>query len=120
MPTSSDRSTSEKGRPLARQTASTAVVDGVSAFGQLGARLTVQTATRKAREVGLAGVAAFRCHHTGRIGEWAELGAGQGLVDYTIRNMVVLTTVFIVLGALLAMVTESGPPSLRVGPPTTR
>ena len=62
------------------ETGSTAIVDGAATFGQLGARLTAETAARKAREVGLAAAAAYRCHHTGRIGEWAELGAGLGMV----------------------------------------
>jgi hydroxycarboxylate dehydrogenase B len=65
---------------ITHETASTAIVDGASTFGQLGARVTAETAARKAREVGLAGAAAFRCHHTGRIGEWAEVGASQGMV----------------------------------------
>jgi LDH2 family malate/lactate/ureidoglycolate dehydrogenase len=65
---------------ITHETASTAIVDGASTFGQLGAGLAAQTAARKAREAGLAGAAAFRCHHTGRIGEWAELGASHGMI----------------------------------------
>ena len=65
---------------VAQEKAATAIVDGVSTFGQLGARLTVQTAARKAREVGLGSAVLYRAHHTGRIGEWAELGAGLGLI----------------------------------------
>ena len=62
------------------ETGSTAIIDGAATFGQLGARLAAETAARKAREVGLAATAAYRCHHTGRIGEWAERGAGLGMV----------------------------------------
>jgi len=62
------------------ETGSTAIVDGAATFGQLGARLTAETAARKARDVGLAAAAAYRCHHTGRIGEWAELGAELGMI----------------------------------------
>jgi LDH2 family malate/lactate/ureidoglycolate dehydrogenase len=65
---------------VVRETAATAIVDGGTTFGQLGARLTAQTAAAKAREVGLAAACLFRGHHTGRIGEWAELGASQGLI----------------------------------------
>lgn len=65
---------------ITHETASSAIVDGAATFGQLGARLTAQTAARKAGEVGMAGAALFHAHHTGRIGEWAELGASQGLV----------------------------------------
>src|SRR3989339_447934 len=65
---------------ITRETSATAIVDGASTFGQLGARLTAQTAARKARETGLGSAALYRAHHTGRIGEWAELGASQGMI----------------------------------------
>jgi LDH2 family malate/lactate/ureidoglycolate dehydrogenase len=55
-----------------REDAGTAVVDGVGTFGQVGARFAADLAIRKARENGVATVAAARCHHTGRIGEWVE------------------------------------------------
>ena len=63
-----------------RETAGMGRVDGAATFGQLGARLTAQTAARKARETGLGAATLFRAHHTGRIGEWAELGAAEGLI----------------------------------------
>ncbi len=65
---------------IAQEKSATAVVDGASTFGQLGARLTAQTAARKAKEVGLGSAVLYRAHHTGRIGEWAELGASQGMI----------------------------------------
>ena len=58
----------------------TAIIDCAGTFGQLGARLTAQTAVRKAKEVGIGSAALFRANHTGRIGEWAELGASQGMI----------------------------------------
>ena len=67
---------------LARETAATAVIDGATTFGQVGARLTAQTAVRKARELGLGAASLLRAHHTGRIGEWAELGAAEGLITF--------------------------------------
>jgi LDH2 family malate/lactate/ureidoglycolate dehydrogenase len=67
---------------ITHETPATAVVDGAATFGQLGARLTAQTAAKKAKEVGLAGASLFNAHHTGRIGEWAELGAGQGFITF--------------------------------------
>ena len=57
-----------------------AIVDCAATFGQLGARLTAQTAVAKARKVGMGGAALYRANHTGRIGEWAELGASQGMI----------------------------------------
>lgn len=65
---------------VVRETASTATIDGASTFGQLGARLAAQVAARKAQETGIAASTLLRAHHTGRIGEWAELGAAQGLI----------------------------------------
>jgi hydroxycarboxylate dehydrogenase B len=65
---------------VVHETTTTAVVDGVSTFGQVGARLAADLAIRKAREAGLAAVAAMHCHHTGRIGEWAERVAAAGMV----------------------------------------
>src|SRR5438094_778602 len=65
---------------LTSETAATASIDGAATFGQVGARLTAQTAARKARDGGLAAAALLHAGHTGRIGEWAELGAAQGMV----------------------------------------
>ncbi len=65
---------------VVREKPAAATVDCAATFGQLGARLTARTAVRKAREAGMAGATLFRANHTGRIGEWAELGASQGMV----------------------------------------
>jgi LDH2 family malate/lactate/ureidoglycolate dehydrogenase len=65
---------------VTRETSTTATIDGASTFGQLSARLTAQTAACKAREVGLGSAALYRANHTGRIGEWVELGASQGMI----------------------------------------
>lgn len=67
---------------VVQETPSTAVVDGMQTFGQLGAKLTAATAARKASEVGLGAATARGCFHTGRIGEWTELGASQGLITF--------------------------------------
>jgi len=67
---------------VSHETAATAIVDGNSTFGQVGARMTATIAANKANEIGIAAASAFRCHHTGRIGEWAELGAREGLITF--------------------------------------
>lgn len=67
---------------VSHETAATAIVDGNSTFGQVGARMTATIAANKANEIGIAAASAFRCHHTGRIGEWAELGARAGLITF--------------------------------------
>lgn len=65
---------------ITKEKPATAIVDCAATFGQLGARLTAQTAVRKAKEIGMGGAALYRANHTGRIGEWAELGASQGMI----------------------------------------
>ncbi len=67
---------------VSHETPATAIVDGNSTFGQVGSRLTATIAARKAKDVGIAAASAFRCHHTGRIGEWAELGARSGMITF--------------------------------------
>ena len=69
---------------VARETASTAVIDGAATFGQVGSRMAADLAIRKGRESGLGGVAAMNCHHTGRIGEWVERVAGAGMVGMAV------------------------------------
>ncbi|MCC7107287.1 MAG: Ldh family oxidoreductase [Chloroflexi bacterium] len=67
---------------LSSDSGATATVDGGRTFGQVGARFTASTARDRARQFGLAAVAMYNGHHTGRIGEWAELGAEDGLVTF--------------------------------------
>jgi LDH2 family malate/lactate/ureidoglycolate dehydrogenase len=65
---------------LLRETAVSALVDGGWGFGQV----TIDRATRlvidKTRDHGVAVVAAVRCTHIGRLGEYAEMGAAEGVV----------------------------------------
>ncbi|MFN8522780.1 MAG: Ldh family oxidoreductase [Chloroflexota bacterium] len=65
---------------IVKETPSTAVIDGVATFGQIGARMSADVAVAKARQTGVASVAAMHCHHTGRIGEWVERVAAAGMV----------------------------------------
>jgi uncharacterized oxidoreductase len=58
----------------------TAVVDGRLAYGQYVARTAVDVLVEKARESGLAGVGIRNGTHLGRMGEWAERVADEGLV----------------------------------------
>jgi LDH2 family malate/lactate/ureidoglycolate dehydrogenase len=67
---------------VVQETPSTATIDGAQTFGQVGAKLTAATAARKASEVGLGAATARGCFHTGRIGEWTELGASQGFITF--------------------------------------
>ncbi|MCC6175976.1 MAG: Ldh family oxidoreductase [Chloroflexi bacterium] len=67
---------------VTHETHSTAIVDGASTFGQVGARFAADLAIKKAREAGVAVVTAMHCHHTGRIGEWVERIAAAGMVGF--------------------------------------
>ncbi|MGE3269014.1 MAG: Ldh family oxidoreductase [Chloroflexota bacterium] len=67
---------------VVHEAGSTAIVDGGATFGQVGARFSADTAIEKARSSGIAAVTAKNCHHTGRIGEWAERVAAAGMVGF--------------------------------------
>jgi hydroxycarboxylate dehydrogenase B len=61
-------------------TATTAVVDGGSGFGQLTASAATNAAVDRAREAGVAVVATRRCNHVGRLGAFVEQAARGGVI----------------------------------------
>ncbi len=64
-----------------------AVVDGNYGFGQTIGPLAVDLGIEKARKTGMAAIA-LRCSgHIGRIGDWAERAAAQGLVSIHFVNV---------------------------------
>lgn len=65
---------------VVREGAATAVVDGASTFGHVGCKVATERAIRKAKKGTLGAVALTRANHTGRMGEWTELGASHGLI----------------------------------------
>jgi hydroxycarboxylate dehydrogenase B len=67
---------------LVRETDVSALVDGGWAFGQLTAERATRLAIDKARKHGIAIVAAVRCTHIGRLGEYAEMGAAEGMIVF--------------------------------------
>jgi hydroxycarboxylate dehydrogenase B len=69
-----------------RETPSTALVDGDLGFGQVVARRATEIALAKARRVGLAGVGVRRSNHIGRLADYVELAAEQGLVGMIWTN----------------------------------
>lgn len=71
---------------VTQESRSSAVVDGGSTFGHVGSRFATEIAVRKARETSIAGVALTRANHTGRIGEWAEIGASDGMVTLVLGS----------------------------------
>jgi uncharacterized oxidoreductase len=63
-----------------RETATTAMIDGDLGFGQVVARRGMALAIDKARAQGLAAVTLRRTNHVGRLADWAETAAAQGLI----------------------------------------
>ncbi|HXG03924.1 MAG TPA: Ldh family oxidoreductase [Candidatus Binatia bacterium] len=63
-----------------RQTPVLALVDGDLGFGQVVARQGTAIAIEKARAQGLSAVTLKRTNHVGRLADWAEMAAAQGLI----------------------------------------
>jgi len=65
-----------------RERASSALVDGGWGFGQVTAEHATRIAIEKAKAEGLAAVGAVRCNHIGRVGEYSEMAAAEGVVAF--------------------------------------
>jgi len=63
-----------------------AVLDGDRGFGQVVARRGTELAIAKARAQGLSAVALRRTNHVGRLADWAEMAAEQGLIGMLWAN----------------------------------
>src|SRR5690606_22314258 len=66
---------------IIRETPVIAVVDGKYGFGQTVAPQAVSIGIKKAKAMGLSAVALRNAGHVGRVGEWAEMAAAEGLVS---------------------------------------
>ena len=62
------------------------VLDGDRGFGQVVARRGMELAIAKAQAHGLAAVALRRTNHIGRLADWAEMAAAQGLIGMLWAN----------------------------------
>lgn len=58
----------------------TARVDGHDCFGQVAGRFAISVAIAKAREHGVSAVALIHSSHIGRLGDYVELAAAEGMV----------------------------------------
>src|SRR5215467_6313022 len=67
-------------------TPSLAVVDGKFAYGQTVVPFAVRTGIDKCKKAGLAAVALRNAGHIGRVGDWAEMAAAEGLVSVHFVN----------------------------------
>ena len=63
-----------------------AVVDGKFGFGQTVAPLAVQIGIDKCKAMGLSAVGLRNAGHIGRVADWAEMAAAQGLVSVHFVN----------------------------------
>jgi uncharacterized oxidoreductase len=63
-----------------------AVVDGLHGFGQTVAPQAVAIGIEKCRKNGLSMVALRNAGHIGRVGDWAEMAAAEGLVSVHFVN----------------------------------
>ncbi|WP_044552135.1 malate/lactate/ureidoglycolate dehydrogenase [Mesorhizobium japonicum] len=67
-------------------TPSLAVLDGKFGYGQTVAPVAVKLGIEKCKKAGLAAVALRNAGHIGRIGDWAEMAAADGLVSVHFVN----------------------------------
>src|SRR6201746_1741732 len=67
-------------------TPSLAVVDGKFGYGQTVTPQAVRIGIEKCKKVGLAAVALRNAGHIGRVGDWAEMAAAEGLVSVHFVN----------------------------------
>ena len=71
---------------LVVDTPSLAVVDGKFGYGQTVAPHAVRVGIEKCKKAGLAAVALRNAGHIGRVGDWAEMAAAEGLVSVHFVN----------------------------------
>ena len=71
---------------LVVDTPSLAVVDGKFGYGQTVAPQAVRIGIEKCKAAGLAAVALRNAGHIGRVGDWAEMAAAEGLVSIHFVN----------------------------------
>src|SRR4029079_5868111 len=67
-------------------TPSLAVVDGKFGYGQTVTPFAVRTGIEKCKKAGLSAVARGSAGHIGRVGDWAEMAAAEGLVSVHFVN----------------------------------
>jgi uncharacterized oxidoreductase len=67
-------------------TPSLVVVDGKFGYGQTVTPIAVRIGIEKCRKAGLSAVALRNAGHIGRVGDWAEMAAAEGLVSVHFVN----------------------------------
>jgi uncharacterized oxidoreductase len=79
--------TDANGSPaITHETSVMAVVDAQRTFGQIAGAFAMQMAIDKARDAGIAAVALHNSAHVGRLGEWVEMAAAEGMIGLSFCN----------------------------------
>lgn len=65
---------------IVSETAATSYINGNWGFGQITGRFGVNVVVGKAKQNGVALVGLYNCNHLGRLGEWAEAAAAEGVL----------------------------------------
>jgi len=76
---------SERPRIL-KQTATTGIVDGRSAFGQISGIMEMELAIKKAKKHGVGTVLGVRTNHIGRVADYTELAAKHNMIGIAMAN----------------------------------
>jgi len=63
-----------------------AVYDANLGFGQLAAEFTTEEGINRAREFGVSAIGLRNVSHVGRVGDWAELAAENGVISFHFVN----------------------------------
>jgi uncharacterized oxidoreductase len=71
---------------VSKETPIMAVVDARNGFGQTAAPVAVALGIKKCKAMGLAAIALRNAGHIGRVGDWAEMAAAEGLVSMHFVN----------------------------------
>ncbi|MCL4836035.1 MAG: Ldh family oxidoreductase [Caldilineaceae bacterium] len=71
---------------VTHETAVMATVDARRAFGQVAGAFAMQMAIDKARHAGISAVALHNSSHVGRLGEWVEMAAAEGMIGLAFCN----------------------------------
>ena len=66
---------------IVSQTSSSALVSGRWTFGHVAAKYATQIAIEKARGNQISVVSIVQCEHIGRLGEYVEMAAAEGLIS---------------------------------------
>ncbi|HID90841.1 TPA: Ldh family oxidoreductase, partial [Candidatus Bathyarchaeota archaeon] len=71
---------------VAKETPTTAVVDGNWGFGQCVAEKSMQIAIRKAERYGLGAVTVFNCNHVGRLWDYTTMALDHDMIGFAAAN----------------------------------